>query len=108
MCGGGPKGPSTEEIAAQTRANKELVDAETAKIEAELQAEKDKEASKVMADNKATAEADRSRKQRQQTLLQGILSDEEEDDDTLPDGTAAPSGSKSKKESKTILQSLGE
>lgn len=80
MCGGGPKGPSAEEIAAQTRANKELVDAETAKIEAERQAEKDKEASKVMADNKAVAEADKSRNQRQQTLLQGILSDDEDDD----------------------------
>lgn len=51
MCGGGPKGPSAEEIAAQTRANKDLVDADTAKNEAERQAEKDKQASKVMADN---------------------------------------------------------
>lgn len=54
------------------------------------------------------AEAVKSRKQRQQALLQGILSDEEEDDDTLPDGTASPSGSKSRMKSKTILRSLGE
>ncbi|MDP2017442.1 hypothetical protein [Hydrogenophaga sp.] len=59
-----------------------------------------------MADNKAMADADQKRKQRQQTILGGILGDE--DDDTLPDGTASPSVTKSKKKSKTILQSLGE
>ncbi len=108
MCGGGPKGPTAAELTEQAKANKELVEADTAKIEAERQAEKDKEAAKVMADNKAMAEADQKRKQRQQTLLGGILSDEEDDDDTLPDGTAAPSATKSRKKSKTILQSLGE
>ncbi|MDO9100299.1 MAG: hypothetical protein Q7V53_06155 [Caldisericota bacterium] len=108
MCGGGPKGPSAEEIAAQTRANKELVDAETKKINDEREAQKEKEAQKVLADQTAMATADQQRKQRQQTLLGGIL---EEDDDTLPDGTAAPAVAdkpKSKKKSKTILQSLGE
>lgn len=108
MCGGGPKGPTAAELTAQAESNKKLVEAETTKIEAERQLAKDKEAAKVMADNKAMAEADKSRKQRQQTLLQGILSSGEEEDDTLPDGTAAPSVTKSRKKSKTILQSLGE
>lgn len=105
MCGGGPRGLSSEEIAAQTRANKELAEAETAKINAERQAEKEKEAQKAMADNKAMADADQKRKHRQHTNLGGILDDE--DDDTLLAGTAAPSVAKSKTESKTICSRLG-
>lgn len=42
MCGGGPKGLSAEEIAAQTKANKELVDTEISKMERAREIEKEK------------------------------------------------------------------
>lgn len=111
MCGGGPKGPSAEELAAQAEANKKLVEAETAQMEREREIEKEKEAQKVLEGQVAMANADKAKRQRQQTLLQGIYAVEDEDDDTLPDGSAAPSledKPKSKKKSKTLLQSLGE
>lgn len=111
MCGGGPKGPSAEEIAAQTKANKELVDAETKKMEREREIEKEKEAAKVLEGQVAMANADKAKRQRQQTILQGIYAEEDEDEVALPDGTAAPvleDKPKSKKKSKTLLQSLGE
>ena len=110
MCGGGPKGPSAEELVKQKEADKAAAEAETAKIEAERQLEKDKEAAKLNADNKAMAEASAKARERQLTLLSGVNALAEEDDDkkvTLPDGTPADfldeTKPKRKKRASTLL-----
>jgi regulator of protease activity HflC (stomatin/prohibitin superfamily) len=103
MCGGGPKGPSAAEQQAQAEANAALIRAETDKIKAEQEIEKQKQADKVMADNKAMAQADQQKKQRQLTLLGGILG---EDEDETPLDSTLTDRKKSKK--KPLLQQLGE
>jgi membrane protein involved in colicin uptake len=103
MCGGGPKGPSAAELQVQAEANAALIRAETDKIKAEQQAAKDAEDRKVMADHKAMAEADQQRKQRQLTLLGGIL--DEEEDETSLDSTLTD---RKKSRKKPLLQQLGE
>ena len=91
MCGGGPKGPSAEELVKQKEADKAAAEAETAKIEADRQLEKDKENARQNAQNAQMAEADKAKRERQQTLMQGILARDEEEEDKvkLPDGTPA-------------------
>ena len=103
MCGGGLKGPSAAELQAQAGVNAALIRAETDKIKTEQQAAKDAEDRKVMADNKAMAEADQQRRQRQLTLLGGIL--DEYDDETSLDSTL---NDRKKSRKKPLLQQLGE
>lgn len=60
MCEGGPKGPSAAELTAQTKANKELLDAETAHMEREREIEKENETQKVLEGQVAMANVDKA------------------------------------------------
>jgi len=75
MCGGS-KGPSAIELAAQSTAAKASADAETAKIKAAADLEKQKQAQQVLSDNILTANADAARRSRNRTLLAGLAGEE--------------------------------
>ncbi|MES2973278.1 MAG: hypothetical protein V4757_06700 [Pseudomonadota bacterium] len=100
MCGGGPKGPSQEELIAQENAARDRAKAEADKITAEKDAEKQKETQKVLADQVAMAKQDLDRRQRQRTLLGGLQSEE---------GDLEDENAKSQRKAKhaTLLQSFG-
>lgn len=102
MCGGGSSGPSSQELIAQENEARDRAKAESDRIEAERNAEKDKVASKVMEDQVAAAKQDLDRRQRQRTLLGGLAA--EEGLGELEDPVA-----KSTKKAKraTLLQSVG-
>jgi hypothetical protein len=76
LCGGGSKGPSAAEIAAQTEANRRLADAETARIKAESDAKQQEADAKTLAESVASANADQARRARNRTLLAGVAAEE--------------------------------
>jgi hypothetical protein len=79
MCGGGPKGPSSEQLVAQERAAQARADAEIEKIKVERDLEKQKENAKMVGEQAAAAEADQARRARNRTLLSGAAIEEGDD-----------------------------
>jgi len=76
MCGGGPSGPSSEELVAQEMAAQKRAEAEVARITAERDFEKQKENAKMVGEQAAAAEADQARRARNRTLLSGAAMEE--------------------------------
>lgn len=76
MCGGGPKGPSSEQLIAQERAAQARADAEIEKIKIERDLEKQKENAKMVGEQAQAAEADQARRARNRTLLSGAAMEE--------------------------------
>lgn len=100
MCGGGPSGPTSEELVAQELAAQQRAEAEVARINAERDLEKQKENAKQLAEQAAAAEADQARRAKNRTLLSGAAIEEGED---LEDPNA-PSSKKAKRA--TLISSV--
>jgi hypothetical protein len=108
MCGSrsapaAPAAPTQTEIIAQQVAAKETAKAETEKIRAEQEVEKEKENTKIVAQRTKTAENDLARRTRNRTLLGGIGLEEEDDENALEAGKK----STAKAKRATLIGSMG-
>lgn len=85
MCGGGPSGPTSEELVAQEAAATKRAEAEIARTKAERDLEKQKENAMQLAEQASAAEADQARRSKNRTLLAGVGMEEGElEDPTSP------------------------
>lgn len=100
MCGGGPKGPSSEQLVAQEMAAQKRAEAEVSRITAERDLEKQKENAAQLAEQANAAEADQARRARNRTLLSGAALEE---GDELEDPN---SPSQRKKRRATLISSI--
>jgi hypothetical protein len=77
MCGGGPKGPSSEELIAQEQAAQARAKTEIDRMNAERELEKEAENAKMVAEQAAQANTDAARRASNRTLLAGLAAEEE-------------------------------
>lgn len=99
MCGGGG---GRDYAAEQALADKQrqAAEAEAKRLEAERQAEKDRENAKVVADQQAAAQRDAERRARNRTLLAGL---EEEEGDGLGSGGPLSASTRKSQLAKNLL-----
>jgi hypothetical protein len=105
MCGGGPKGPSSEELIAQEQAAQARAKAEIDKMNAERELEKEAENAKMVAEQAAQANTDAARRASNRTLLAGLAAEEGEDELELED---PKSQSTAKRKRATLISTGGE
>jgi hypothetical protein len=104
MCfGGGSSGPSSAELAAQSKAAQDAAKAEADRITAEKDLAKHQENAKLVADQASVANADAARRIRNRTLLAGIGNEEDKSTLSLED-PASKSAKKAKRA--TLLGSI--
>lgn len=93
MCGGGYKGPSAAEQAAQEQAARQRAQAEADKLRAAQDLEAERANQQALADQVNQANTDQARRAKNRTLLAGVASEE---DNPLEDPTS-PSSRKAKR-----------
>ena len=101
MCGGGPKGPSSQELVAQEEAATKRAEVEIKKLEVEREIEKDTENAKMVAEQAAQANSDATRRVKNRTLLAGL---DQEEGFELED---EKSQSTAKRKRATLISSAG-
>lgn len=99
MCG--PKGPSQAEIDASNERARKAAEAEAQRLQAERDAEKDRENAKLVADQAAAADRDAERRARNRTLLAGL--DEEEGAGALSLEDPSSASSKKAKRARSLI-----
>jgi hypothetical protein len=105
MCIGGQSGPSAADLAAQEAASAKRAEAETAKINAQKDIEKQAQNDKVVSDQATQANADAQRRIKNRTLLAGLGMEEEDTGLSTIEDPTSKSSAKARR-AKSLIGSL--